>query len=209
MYKILALLLCVVTLSSYTPAKSTPILQKKNQSSSAQLPKWPQELSDTMNQQITMEMQAMVEYLNLAAHFSQLNVSLPHISNFFKDQSDEELGHAKLLINYALSKGGSLNHGPLQPPSSLSSITVLEAFQKALNLEIQVYQSLQNLWKKGDQADIPEFCDWISSTLLDHQVESIAELSRIITSIELAQNDLPMFQVDVNFPSILGSDSSE
>ena len=58
-----------------------------------------------MRDQINKEVFASIQYLALGAHFSRDVINRPGFAKFFFDSASEEREHAKMLIDYLLTRG--------------------------------------------------------------------------------------------------------
>merc|ERR1712038_1432755 len=69
--------------------------------------------------QIVIEFRASLQYLLMAAHFSQDTVNLPKVAALFWSHADEEREHAKAFINYLRMRGATNNDffgtSPIEP----------------------------------------------------------------------------------------------
>ena len=65
-----------------------------------------------------MEYNISYVYHSLYSYFDRDNVALPGIANFFKESSEEERGHAELLMNYQNTRGGRVKLLSIISPES-------------------------------------------------------------------------------------------
>merc|ERR1711872_766622 len=72
-----------------------------------------------LESQVKIEFSASLQYLLMAAHFSQDTVNLPKVSDLFWTHADEEREHAKAFINYLRMRGATNNDffgtSPIEP----------------------------------------------------------------------------------------------
>ena len=66
---------------------------------------------------------------------------------------------------------------------------VLQAFEKALEMEQVVYQSLLNVHQQGDTDNDPQFTDFIEGEYLEEQIDAINELSKYIAQLRRIGKD--------------------
>ena len=66
---------------------------------------------------------------------------------------------------------------------------ILQAFEKALEMEQIVYKSLLNLHQVADSNNDPQFCDFIEGNYLEEQIDAINELAKYITQLKMIGND--------------------
>merc|ERR1719378_1960142 len=90
-----------------------------------------------------MEFEASLQYMLMAAQFSQDTYNLPGVAGFFWASADEERGHGKEFINYLRMRGYDgndfLGTDPIQP------ITPWDAFQVALSPQAARHFHLRTL----------------------------------------------------------------
>lgn len=54
----------------------------------------------------------------MSAYFDRDNVSLPGFARYFRDQSQEERGHAQKLMDFLNTRGGRVALKALVPPET-------------------------------------------------------------------------------------------
>nr|QVE05142.1 ferritin 1 [Dermanyssus gallinae]BDW80174.1 ferritin 2 [Dermanyssus gallinae] len=134
--------------------------------------------------QLNLEMHASLLYQQMAAHFDSNQVAHKGFAKFFEKSSDEEREHAKKITNYINARGGTIGHLNVRMPSSNSWDTAKEALQAALVLEHHVNNELHLLHRTADEdCRDPQLQDFLESNFLSEQVESIAQIERLITNL--------------------------
>merc|ERR1712026_487123 len=151
-----------------------------------------EESEGAINKQINMELYASYVYLNLAYHFDRDDVALEGFHKFFKDQSDDEREHAQKLMKYQNMRGGRivLKDVAAPPLFEISKDQHLSALEKALALERQVNESLLQLHAIAGKHNDAHLCDYLESEFLNEQVESINEISKMITNAKRCGDNL-------------------
>ena len=108
-------LLCALRHRAFAPATCTAIPHAHfqhqsfiNTSLTALQPacRYHQECEAAMNEQINIEYTISYVYHSLYSYFDRDNVGLPGFAAFFRAASDEERGHAELLMSYQTKRGG-------------------------------------------------------------------------------------------------------
>ena len=156
---------------------------------------WTQSCEDSLNKQINMEYYASHYYHLLYTFFKRDNVALGNIANFFKKSSEEEREHAEKLMDYQVTRGGVVQFTGVDKielylnAGSKDFDYVLKSFEKALELEKSVNESLLNLHKTADENNDPQFADFLEGNYLNEQVEANYELSKYITQLEMIGNN--------------------
>jgi len=157
------------------------------------LDNWSKECEQILNVQINLEYWASLQYHFMASYFDKSEIGLNNISEFFKKASLEEREHADKLMSYQNKRGGNvllngvsnLSLKFLNVSKKKKHTDVLNAFKHALDMEQKVYRSLLQVHKVGSECDDAQFCDFIEGEYLEEQVESINELSKYISQLEL------------------------
>ena len=145
-----------------------------------------EETEAAINRQINMELYASYVYQSMAFYFDRDDIALPGFSKFFKHQSDEEREHSEKLMKYQNKRGGRVVFRDIQRPDKDEWGTGLQALETALALERTVNQSLLDLHGVAGSKNDAHFADFLESEFLDEQVESIKQLSDMITRLKRA-----------------------
>ena len=148
---------------------------------------WSESCKNEVNRQINMEYTASYAYDYLSSYFDRNSVGLKGVAKYFRKASDEEREHAHKLIAYQNMRGGEvvLNNIVLDTISldGCGGKDVKRSFEIALDLEKQVYNSLLLLHKAAEDANDPQFADFIESEYLEEQVEAISEIEKYISML--------------------------
>lgn len=68
-----------------------------------------------------------------------------------------------------------------QPPSNI--VTPLAIFEKALEMEEEIYQKLINLHRVGEKYNDPNLCDYIEGTFLAEQVDAVKNVNDLVVNL--------------------------
>ncbi|XP_054846166.1 ferritin heavy chain A-like [Eublepharis macularius] len=142
------------------------------------------ECEAAVNQLVNLELWASYVYLSMACHFDRDDVALSHAVKFFKQQSYEEREHAEKFLRYQNKRGGRLVLKDIKKPEQDEWGNILEALQKALQLEKTVNQALLDLHKLATEKADPHLCDFLESQFLEEQVKTIKRLGDHITNLK-------------------------
>ena len=147
---------------------------------------WSENCKNGVNKQINLEYYASYVYHYLFSYFDRDSVGLKNIANYFNKCSLEERDHAHKLMVYQNKRGGnviftSINVHNLED----SNINLLNAFEIALKLEQDVYNSLLSLHKIADSANDPQFADFLEGEYLEEQIDAMNELRVYISKLKL------------------------
>merc|ERR1712198_517758 len=143
-----------------------------------------------------VEMEPSLQYLLMAAQFSQDTYNLPGVAKLFWEHADEEREHAKKFIEYLRLRGSQENDflggNPIKPILGKNTWdSVSEALRDALKMEKAVSGSMKqmiDLCSQGGEDD-PHAADWLTSTWLEEQLNGQRHLAGLINSLESFSRD--------------------
>ncbi|XP_055519264.1 ferritin heavy chain-like [Leucoraja erinacea] len=145
---------------------------------------YPKECEDAINRQINTEFRAFYVYLSMSYYFERCDVSLKNFAKFYLQQSVEEQEHAEKLMMFQIKRGGRIILHDIKKPSLDEWGSGLEAMEHALQLEIEVNQSILTLHKLGSEKNDISLCDFLESNYLSEQLEAIRKLGEHITNLK-------------------------
>ncbi|XP_066303341.1 soma ferritin-like [Branchiostoma lanceolatum] len=137
-----------------------------------------------INKQINMEYYASYVYRSMASYFNRDDVALKGFAKFFKNMSEEEVGHAQKLMTYQNLRGGRVVLQNIQKPEREDWGSGLDAMQAALALERNVNQALLDLHKTALRHNDPQMMDFLEEEYLEEQVRSIKEFADHVTNLK-------------------------
>ena len=152
---------------------------------------WLDSCKNEVNRQINMEYRASYAYDYLSSYFDRNSVGLRGLAGYFRKASDEERDHAHKLIAYQNMRGGKvvLKDIVLENIRLDGENDVKRSFEIALDLERQVYDSLLVVHKAAEEANDPQFADFIEGEYLEEQVEAISEIEKYISILNRIGED--------------------
>ena len=153
---------------------------------------WSEKCADKLNEQINMELQASYIYHYLFTYFNRNTVGFRNIADFFNKCSLEEREHAHMFIEYQNKRSGIVEFKEIVKPNidfDDETFTMLRAFEVALELEHEVYLSLLELHKTAEEANDPQFADFIEGEFLKEQIDAMDELKVYISQLNSIGND--------------------
>jgi ferritin len=137
------------------------------------------ELANAFNAQIGHEFGASMQYISIAAHFSQRQLKL--LSKLFFEQAEEEKQHALKFVQYLLDTKAELRI-PAIPAPTPTFASAEEAVQAALNWEQEVTRQITGLMdiavKENDYLGA-SFLQWF----IDEQLEEVVKMDRLLSII--------------------------
>ena len=126
-------------------------------------------LAKAFNKQIGNEFGAAMQYVSIAAHFQQRQLTL--LSKLFMDQAEEERTHAMKFVKYLLDTEGELRI-PAIPAPAPSFTSAEQAVAAALRWEEEVTAqigALMDLAVKQNDYLAQSFLQWF----IDEQLEEV------------------------------------
>merc|ERR1712142_1391221 len=120
--------------------------------------------------QIVIEFRASLQYLLMAAHFSQDTVNLPKVAGLFWGHADEEREHAKQFIDYLRMRGATNN--------DFFGITPIEPMEKDVTGRMKDMIDICSTAGKDD----PHAADWLTGTWLEEQLNGQRHLAGLINT---------------------------
>ena len=115
------------------------------------------ELAGAFNKQIGNEFGASMQYVSIAAHFSQRHLQL--LAKLFFEQADEEKTHAMKFVKYLLDTKAELRIPPIPAPTP-------------------TFASAEDAVKENDYLGA-SFLQWF----IDEQLEEVVKMERLLSVI--------------------------
>lgn len=147
--------------------------------------KIPNELAQSLNEQLNRELYAQYVYLTIAAYFMEHDME--GFGAFFLKQSREEGEHAMRIFEYLMERGIPFQPLPIEiPPKNYES--PLACFKASYEYEQKVTLSYYNLFKQArdmGEYDLEEFLHWY----LREQREEEALMRYWVEKLTQAQDD--------------------
>jgi ferritin len=138
-----------------------------------------------INQQINAEMYSSYLYLSMATYFE--SISLGGLSNWMRQQAQEEMFHGMKMFDYVCERGGRVTLKAIdEPPSEWAS--VLDVFENVLAHEQKVTGLINDLVNLAlDERDHATniFLQWFVS----EQVEEEDTAGGLVDKLKLIGND--------------------
>jgi ferritin len=138
------------------------------------------DLAKAFNIQIGHELGASLQYISIAAHFSQRQLTL--LAKLFQEQANEENQHAMKFIKYLQDTKGGLQIPAIPAPKATFG-SAEEAVQAALNWEKEVTRQITALMEialKESDYLAQSFLQWF----IDEQLEEVVKMDRMLSVIK-------------------------
>ena len=137
------------------------------------------DLAKAFNQQIGNEFGASMQYVAIAAHFQQRQLTL--LAKLFMAQADEERMHAMKFVQYVLDTKGELQLPAIAAPKPTFT-SAEDAVAAALAWEEDVTKQigrLMDLAVKESDYLAQSFLQWF----IDEQLEEVVKMDRLLNVI--------------------------
>ena len=134
------------------------------------------ELASAFNQQIGNEFGASMQYVSIAAHFQQRQLTL--LSKLFMQQAEEERAHAMKFVKYLLDTKGELQIPSIAAPKPTFS-SAEDAVAAALAWEEDVTKqvgTLMDIAVRESDYLAQSFLQWF----IDEQLEEVVKMDRLL-----------------------------
>ncbi len=138
------------------------------------------DLAKAFNAQIGHEFGASLQYISIAAHFNQRQLTL--LAKLFEEQAMEETQHAMKFVKYLQDTKGGLQI-PAVPAPKAAFASAEEAVQAALNWEKDVTRQITALMEiavKESDYLAQSFLQWF----IDEQLEEVVKMDRMLSVIK-------------------------
>lgn len=145
-----------------------------------------QAMNQRMNEQIGHELSASQKYLAISCRLDAMG--LKAIARRFRQQSDEERGHALKFVDYLQEVGGRVEIGALPQPRG-DYPTVVAAVEAAVESELAVTRQINELVALAEsERDYAarSFLQWF----VDEQIEEVSSMSHLAQVARLAGDNL-------------------
>ena len=137
-----------------------------------------------INKQINLELHASYVYMAMATYFAQDDVALHGFAKRFRENSDEERGHAMKLISYQNRRGGRVVFQDVCKLSTQEWNSALHAIECQLELEQSIHKALLELHKVAGSHGDAQLSDFIEGHYLKEQVEAEKEVGDLISKMK-------------------------
>ena len=139
------------------------------------------ELHSAFIDHLAHELNAFYFYWAVSTKLMSLTCSYPGFAKYFQAESEEERGHAQLIINFLIKRGSSIVL-PQLPAYQIDNSNPFELLNESLEKEKNVLTSLENLHGLGEEdIDVADFLE----DMISEQQTAIAALTRKINEIEM------------------------
>lgn len=135
----------------------------------------PDRLAEALNDQITSELAASLSYLQMAAGLEADN--RPGMAHWMRVQSDEEAEHARMFMEFVLSRDGRVAIGSLPAPRSDFAGPV-EVFAASLAQEKAVSDQIRRLYQLAQQTGDVDSLPFLQGFLTE-QIEEESSVGAI------------------------------
>lgn len=143
-----------------------------------------EDCNSVLNEQVSLELYAAHQYLNMAGYFGKPTVARPGFAKFFRSQSLEEYEHASKFIDYINKRNGTVKRLSVEDVNKSEWTSPLEALEDAIKLEKHVYSKIQHMHDIAElKCQDGHMTDFIEGYFYAEQVDSIMELQKMVSTL--------------------------
>lgn len=167
-------------------------MEKKNE--------WKHEKERLLSEQLRMENFAFYFYFSAYQYCNSRKVALPSIASFFYKQYNEELTHAKGIIDFANQAGLDIKFEELSLERTNYKSHV-EVFELSLKYEELTFEHILKIYKAAEENHdyaLTQFLD----AYVDEQVKSVKEFSDYLVNAKRCTKGWEVFNFDAEFKNL-------
>ncbi|CAH0380622.1 unnamed protein product [Bemisia tabaci] len=164
-------------------------------STSVQRQNYHPECEKAVNNQVNMELYASYVYLSMATHFDRDDVALPGFRKFFHAAHLEEIEHATMLLDFQNMRGGRAEFFDVLKPKVEKWGDTKSMVLAALQLEMEVNQSLLDLSGLATKHNDINMTDFLDDFLME-QVRGQKMLADMLKNVSRVEEGLGIYELD-------------
>lgn len=139
--------------------------------------------------------------MELAYHFDRDDIAFPKMHEFFLKLSQDKQAQVDKLMKYQNTRGGrNILQTIPKPPTSNSSVGIVDTFKTALQIETQLNTLFLSMHEIADQTNDPQFSDFVEEEL-EAEVTVLKQLANYLALAQKSGNGLGEFLFDKEFDS--------
>jgi len=152
------------------------------------------QLSDRIQSLVAKKIQASMQYLLIANHFSEWEIDRKGFQGVFDKMSDDTFEEAITLIKHMTLRGGRLSNFKVPMPENESyQLGELEAMSKALDIEKQLASKSLNIVHAATHGDVKtnqhtdgEFAHFLANQVSSNNAVRIKTLANHVNTLSQA-----------------------
>lgn len=160
-------------------------------------PEWLGRLSTLLSEAVALEHHGFYFYTAAAIHFDSPEIGLKNLRDFFYYEADEEVKHARKVIEYMNQRGLRLKLSSIEA-DALTGCSISDIFKKSEMLEKAVLDHYYKLQKEADEAE-----DYVTTQFIDYyldmQVKEVKIFNDRWRNAERCSSELGEFIFDQSF----------
>ena len=144
-----------------------------------------EKMNQTVNEQISREFGASLQYVAIAAHFD--NENLPRLAKHFYRQAEEERDHAMRFIKYLVDASAKVAIPAVAGPKN-EFATAEEAVKLSLKWEQDVTKQIHGILElalKENDYTTQQFLQWF----VEEQLEEVSSMEKLLSVVRRAGED--------------------
>lgn len=153
----------------------------------------PDALAEALNDQVTNELAAALSYLQMAAGLEADN--RPGMAHWMRVQSEEEAEHARMFMEFVLSREGRVKIGDLPAPRS-DFAHPAEVFAASLEQEKAVSAQIRRLYRLAQETGDVDSLPFLQGFLTE-QIEEESSVGAILERLRrVADSEVGLALID-------------
>ncbi|BET03470.1 unnamed protein product [Nesidiocoris tenuis] len=156
-----------------------------------------EEIEESISDQISKELTAAYTYFAISSVFGNDTQALPGFHWLFDEFAKEELGHAKLWVDYLNIRGGKAKFKTVECVEN-EDWTPLKAVEKAIKMEKAMTWDLEKLRDLADKHCDYHFGKFVEDDFLTEQYDGLKKLGDLKTQIERVDDSFGLYMLDYN-----------
>ncbi|KAF9764120.1 Soma ferritin [Nosema granulosis] len=156
---------------------------------------WCKKAGDLLSQQLSLEFQAFYFYTECYAYFASRKVALKGLASFYKHQFEDELKHAKMIMDFMIKRGFSINLVPIKTQIFDAFKTPMDILKFSKEYEEKVMANLNYISYYADKEGDLTICQFLED-FLKTQVEEIYEFNELYVNAKRCAEEQTMFLFD-------------
>lgn len=160
---------------------------------------------NAINKHVNLEMYTAYTYVSMSCYYAREGLSFPGMYNFYVNLQSRYFERVKKWLCYMDKRGGRLEFKEIAKPATDNWGSVLDGFEKTLELERTIYQSLLDIHKEADKYNDAHLAHYIEDEYLDESAVRIKDLADKISQLRRINSGLGEFVFDLKLLKQHGS----
>lgn len=162
--------------------------------------KWKKKCGELLSEQLRIENFAFYFYFSAYQYCNRRDVATPKIAHFFYKQYNEELTHAKGIIDYCNQMGISLEFKELKLERT-DYKSLVEVFELSLKYEELATKHILKCYSEAEKNSDYAFTQFLDA-YVQEQVQSEKEFSDYLVNVKRCKSGFELFNFNAEFKNL-------